>query len=144
MLDRVCVGGYLAFGRRPMKAEKTAAPMVKRDGAVRVGASREHGLSFVSLSVNIGPIAKLQACARMVKRIKFIERIDRTVGTGQIQKSTLSPNCIVRGPLAVLVYVPKLGELNVLTKPEKLAWLKRLYVSQRNCRVTFSLSRVSL
>jgi hypothetical protein len=43
------------------------------------------------------------------------------VGTGQNQKSTLSPNCIVRGPFAVPVYVPKLGELKVLMNPEKFA-----------------------
>jgi hypothetical protein len=83
----------------------------------------------------------------MVKRIKFIERIDRTVGSGeaatrsannpsprssleirkaQFQKRTLIPNCIVRGPVAVLVYVPKLGAVKVLTNPEKFGWLKRL------------------
>src|SRR5579862_449271 len=79
-----------------------------------------------------GPTQNLRGSARIVKRIKCIEPIDRTMGIGQNQKSTFSPNCIVRGPLAVLVYVPKAGEFNVFTKPEKFAWLKRLYVSHRN------------
>lgn len=122
VLDRVGVCSFLACGRGPVKPEKTAAPMVKGDGAVRICACRKHGLSpFLFRSVN-GPEGNVPARAPLVKRIKFIERIDRTEGRGDaaehsagnpssrfqvrkaaIQKITLSPNCIVRGPVAVLV-----------------------------------------
>jgi len=69
-------------------------------------------------------MGNVPACAAMVKRIKCIERIDRTVGSRKAgvaecekseslaasepekrvhQKIALIPNCIVRGPVAVLV-----------------------------------------